>query len=412
MIRLRAWLAIVLFTGLAIAAAPASAGRYADIVVDVSSGKVLHAEDADGLRYPASLTKIMTLYLTFDALKTGRFQINDALPVSAFAAGQSPSIIGLTPGKVISVEEAIYAVAIKSANDAAVVLAEALAGSEPAFGQMMTNKARQLGMRNTTFRNASGLPNPGQKTTARDMATLALALLRDHPNRYHYFATESFYFDGRVVPSHNRLNSWYDGADGIKTGFINASGFNLVTSAKRDGRRLVGVVFGGTTASARDRRMAELLDAGFRRGSSPLPDIQMASIKMPSLISSANAAEMPPAPVKEPHVKKQRVSATTTSAPPVQRMISAATGKDAWAVQVGAFAIPSQAQQQLTLAAKAAPSLLKDQDRAVVPVKSGKKEYHRARFVSMSEAEARQACKVLGKAGVECAVLPPSAARL
>jgi D-alanyl-D-alanine carboxypeptidase len=410
MIAIRVWLAILAVTGLALTGAPASAGRYADIIVDVGSGRVLHAEDADAMRYPASLTKIMTLYLTFDALKTGRFRLDQALPVSAFAAGQSPSIIGLTPGRVISVEEAIYAVAIKSANDASVVLAEALAGSEPAFAAAMTSKARQLGMRNTTFRNASGLPNPGQRTTARDMAALALALLRDHPNRYHYFATGSFTFDGRVVSSHNRLNSWYDGADGIKTGFINASGFNLVTSAKRDGRRLVGVVFGGTTASARDRRMAELLDAGFRRGSSPVPDIQIANIKLPSLISSANAAEMPAA--KAPAKAAPAHGGAKAMAPAATQSVAAGAPGASWAVQVGAFAVPAQAQQQLAIALKAAPAQLKDQEQVIVPVKSGKREYHRARFVAMSEAEARQACRILGKAKVDCAVLPPSAARL
>ncbi len=385
-------------------ATPASAGRYADIVVDVASGKVLHAEDADGLRYPASLTKMMTLYLAFEDLKAGKLRLNQALTVTQHAATQSPSIIGLKPGEEISVEEAIYATAIKSANDAAMVLAENISGSEAAFAQRMTAKARQLGMRNTTFRNPNGLPNPGQRTTARDMATLALALLRDHPNRYHYFSTASFEFDGRIVNSHNRLNAWYDGADGIKTGFINASGFNIVTSAKRDDRRLVGVVFGGVTASARDRRMAELLDAGFR-GNRGFPDIQMANMKMPSLIGSANAATVPAAIDVKPAPVARAAVATTP------RTSVAAATEGAWAVQVGAFVQQAQAARQIELAQKAAPAL-RDEKTAIMPVRAGKKDMLRARFVNLTESDARDACRTLDKRGLTCAVLPPSAARL
>lgn len=399
-----AWLAVALISA-SLLASPAHAGRYAHIVVDVGTGKVLQADDADSSRYPASLTKVMTLYLAFDALKAGRLKLDQPLPVSAFAASQSPSIIGVRPGQVMSVEEAIYAIAIKSANDASVVLAEAMAGSEPAFADAMTRRARQLGMKNTTFRNASGLPNPGQRTTARDMATLAIAVLRDHPDRYHYFATESFLYDGRVVYSHNRLNSWYDGADGIKTGFINASGFNLVTSAKRDGRRLVGVVFGGVTASARDRRMAELLDTGFKRGTGGFPDVQIANIKLPSLISSANAAEMPPAPATK---AKAPVEQVAVAAP---RKSVAAASTDRWAVQVGAFNRANLAQEQLAIAAKVAPGLA-GQDSTVTSVTSGKREFHRARFTGLSESEARTACRQITRSGMDCAVLPPSAAKL
>lgn len=393
----------------AFSAVQASAARYADIVVDVATGKVLHSEDPDGLRYPASLTKMMTLYLAFDALRAGRLRLDSPLVVSAHAAGQSPSSTYSPPGTVLSVEEVIYAVAIKSANDAAVVMAEAIAGSEAEFAEQMTRRARQLGMRSTTFANASGLPNLRQKTTARDMATLAIALLRDHPDRYHYFSAQSFYFQGRVIPSHNRLNASYEGADGIKTGFINASGFNLVTSAKRDGRRLVGVVLGGTSSWARDARMAQLLDHGFARTNDGFAGAAMASlksVKLPSLIASAEAAPAPP-PAKQKPAAKNVANAPMAS----DTVTGTATGQE-WAIQVGAFNKPALAQKQLADATKLAPRLLSGRATAVLPIHVKGKDMHRARVVGLSEREARDACRALTKADQICAVLPPSASRI
>ena len=397
----------------AISAVQASAARYADIVVDVATGKVLHAEDPDGLRYPASLTKMMTLYLAFDALRAGRLRLDTPLVVSAHAAGQSPSSTYSPPGTVLSVEEVIYAVAIKSANDAAVVMAEAIAGSESEFAEQMTRRARQLGMRSTTFANASGLPNPRQKTTARDLATLAIALLRDHPDRYHYFSAQSFYFQGKLIPSHNRLNASYEGADGIKTGFINASGFNLVTSAKRDGRRLVGVVLGGTSSSARDARMVQLLDHGFARANDGFAGAAMASlksVKLPSLVGTAEAA---PAPVPAPAPAKQKPAAKVVAnlSPVVDADANNGTDRD-WSIQVGAFNRPALAQKQLADATKLAPRLLGGRATAVLPIHVKGKDMHRARVVGLSEREARDACRALAKADQVCAVLPPSASRI
>ncbi len=243
--------------------------RSATLVVDAYTGAILSQKNADAPRYPASLTKMMTLYMTFDALKNGQLRKNDRMDVSARASAQSPSKLNLRPGGSLRVEDGILALVTKSANDAAVVLAEAIGGSESHFASMMTQKARELGMSNTRFVNASGLHNPAQMTTARDMATLGLALLRDFPNEYKYFSTASFSYAGAVHQNHNHLMKTYDGMDGIKTGFIYASGYNLVASAKRGNHRLIGVVFGGNTAQGRNKTMADILDDGFASFSAP-----------------------------------------------------------------------------------------------------------------------------------------------
>ena len=236
----------------------------ASIVIDAGSGRTLHAADADARRYPASLTKMMTLYLLFDALDAGKVKPGTQLRVSRRAAAQPPTNIGLRAGGTITVKDAILALATKSANDVAVVVAEALAGSESKFAQRMTTKARALGMKQTTFRNASGLHHPGQVTTARDMAMLGRALLRNHPRQSRVFATRSFRYGGTRYANHNRLLGVYRGLDGIKTGYTNAAGFNLVATARREQTRLIGVVMGQRSAVARNARMSALLDAGFR----------------------------------------------------------------------------------------------------------------------------------------------------
>ena len=233
------------------------------IVLDADTGRVLSESNADAVTYPASLTKMMTLYLTFEALNTGRLRLDQLLPVSVEAASKSPTKLGLRPGDVVAVQDLIFGIVTRSANDAAAVLAEGLGGSEPAFAEMMNRKAAQLGMRNTYYRNASGLPDPAQHTTARDTAQLALALYHDFPREYRYFATRSFVFRGVTIVGHDHLLDWYPGADGIKTGYIRASGFNLATSAVRGGHRLVGVVLGGLSGGSRDRQMGALLDQGF-----------------------------------------------------------------------------------------------------------------------------------------------------
>lgn len=233
--------------------------KFASIVVDGKTGQTLQQTAANERRYPASLTKMMTLYLAFEALNAGRIAKDTALPVSARAAGQAPSKLGLKAGQSIDVDTAMRALAVKSANDVAVVVAEALGGSEDAFAVQMTAKARALGMGSTVFRNASGLPDAAQVTTARDMAVLGLRLRRDFPEHFSYFGQRSFTHNGRAIRGHNRALDMIPGANGIKTGYTRASGFNLVTSVEKNGRLLVGVVLGEDTAVVRDRRMTELM---------------------------------------------------------------------------------------------------------------------------------------------------------
>lgn len=362
-------------------ARPTVDNRTASILVDAESGAILHADRADELRYPASLTKIMTLYLVFEALENGKIKLNQRLPVSPYAAAQEPSKLGLKAGETITVEAAILGVVTKSANDAAVVLAEGLAGAESIFAGQMTAKARQLGMSRTVFRNASGLPNPDQQTTARDMATLGIAMVRDHPRYYPYFSRTSFAFDGATYANHNKLLTRYDGVDGIKTGFIRASGFNLVASAVRDGRRLVGVVFGGSTASSRDAQMAKLLDAGFRDTS-----IAVANNNSGKLRAAVERAAKAVNPISTAQAAT-RTSVTSGS----------------YGVQVGAFGRADAARQATRKAAKLAPQL--DEKDAYIDRDTRNGKYFRARFGGLSLGEAREACRVLKSKGQDCLVV-------
>ncbi|WP_209846040.1 SPOR domain-containing protein [Rhizobium herbae] len=248
----------------------AVAAQYAGIVVDAKTGKVLYSEDADSLRYPASLTKMMTLYLTFEALEAGKISKNTPVPFSKNASAEPPSKLGVRSGNSITVEQAILALVTRSANDAATALGELLGGSEERFGRIMTNKARALGMTRTTYRNANGLPNSAQMTTARDQARLGIALRQHFPQYYGYFSTRSFRFGKQTIGNHNRLLGNVRGVDGIKTGYTNAAGFNLVTSAQADGRSIVGVVLGGKSGGARDAQMralvAKYMPVASRRG--------------------------------------------------------------------------------------------------------------------------------------------------
>ncbi|MBR0657410.1 D-alanyl-D-alanine carboxypeptidase [Roseomonas arctica] len=268
--------------------------RYAAIVQDARTGTTLMAANADEYRHPASLTKMMTLYMLFEALRTGRVRLDTPITMSREAAAQPPSKLGIPAGSSLTVEEAILALVTRSANDVACAIGEMLAGDEERFAQVMTQRARSLGMTRTTFRNASGLPDFEQVTTARDMALLGRRLRDDFPTYYHYFSADVFRFRGRVIANHNRLLAEYDGTDGIKTGYVHDSGFNLVTSVQRDGQRLVAAVFGGATSRERDRHMMEILDAGFSRLGIGPREVPMAAAR-PSfgLVPSARADTLP-----------------------------------------------------------------------------------------------------------------------
>jgi D-alanyl-D-alanine carboxypeptidase len=274
----------------------------ASIMVDAVTGEVLSSSNADVSTYPASLTKMMTLYLLFDALKHGQIKLTDSITFSDHAAAQDATNLAVSEGATIKVETAILAVVVRSANDAATAIGERLAGSEWAFAKKMTQTARALGMKNTTYLNANGLPNPGQRTTARDQAILAVALLRDFPEYYHYFAAERFSYRGVQYAGHNRVLNKLNGADGIKTGYIRAAGFNLVSSAEQNGRRLVGVVLGGSTPYLRDKQMVAMMNKGFKTPASGTGTMLALSApnsagpaKAPAVVAAAAPVSVPAA---------------------------------------------------------------------------------------------------------------------
>ncbi|MBV9252526.1 MAG: D-alanyl-D-alanine carboxypeptidase, partial [Acetobacteraceae bacterium] len=307
--------------------------RYSSIVVEASGGNVLEAVNPDALRHPASLTKLMTLYMTFEGLQDRRISLNSPVPVSAYAASMEPAKLGLLPGSYLTVEQAILGLITKSANDAASALAELLGGSEDRFAQMMTLRARALGMSHSVFTNASGLPDPDQWTTARDLALLARRIQTDFPNQYPYFSTPSFVFHHRVVFNHDNLLKSYPGADGMKTGYTEASGHNLVTSALRGGVRLIGVVLGAGSNTERDTHMAVLLDRGFDDMDVPIePRVARATGGL-GLVGSAHAA------------------AVATTRPPVSTIRGASS--PSWGIQVGSYRTEPTAYQAASLARRA-----------------------------------------------------------
>ncbi|MCG5239993.1 serine hydrolase [Azospirillum doebereinerae] len=390
--------------------AEALAAKAASIIVDARTGEVLHEQDADAVTHPASLTKMMTLYLTFDALDDGRLSLDQALPVSSWAESMSPTKLGLRAGSSLRVETAILGLVTKSANDAAVVLAEALGGSETRFAEMMTRKARELGMRNTLFRNASGLPNMEQVTTARDFSILSRAMLADHPKYYPYFSRRSFVYGGRPLANHNHLMSRYEGMDGIKTGYTVASGFNLAASATRDGRRLVGVVMGGKSAVSRDNRMEALLDQAFgkpNRGREDGPLV--ASAERSSRAAPEAEGDNDDEPVAKGKLAVRKATPVQkVSAPSAAPVASGGKSGNGWGIQVGAFSSKAAGQKALTQAAKQAPFLLRGAKHTVTEVKTGKDKVYRARMVGMDEKEARQACATLNKHGHRCMAVSPN----
>ncbi|APX94709.1 hypothetical protein BWR19_18270 [Halomonas sp. 1513] len=428
--------------------------RYAAIVVDSQNGEVLHSANADATRYPASLTKMMTLYLAFEAVEEGRLSLDQPLPVSSYAASMQPSKLGVKAGDTITLREAIPALIIRSANDVAVVVAEALGGSVDYFGEMMTDKARSLGMPNTYFRNPSGLPDPLQTSTARDLATLSVRLMNDFPDYYHYFANSSFSYRGQTINGHNRLLRNYPGADGLKTGFIRASGFNVATSAVRDGRRIVAVVMGGFTAQSRDDHMITLLDRGFMRAAlndqngwvaetsiaqpmeTLVASVQGQSSDMPNrapttamadlqtqpeaaseplrLIAALDARPRSSQPADSADSRADTTPAYRADEDPILAVLSAsgvaAEGsieQGSWAIQVGAYQDFDQARASASRAAGYLSSEQAMSRVAVTEVESSDRKFFRARLVDLQENQARETCYRLSQNGMECQVVTP-----
>jgi D-alanyl-D-alanine carboxypeptidase len=423
--------------------------RYAAYVLDTRTGEVLHAQNADARRSPASLTKMMTLYLLFEALEDGKVKMNTRLPVSANAAIQPQTNISLSTNDTIPVNTAIRALIIRSANDVSVVVAEYLGGSEAGFADMMNAKARALGMRNTNFENPNGLPNPAQVTTARDIAKLGIALRRDFPNYYGYFKDEQFSWKGVTYYTHNRVIGRFTGADGIKTGYTIASGFNLVTSAERGGQSLVGVVLGGHTAKWRDDRMIALLGQTYRvmasRGGGPKPIVNASNLPVdlnapvalaaadqppgsaplpwqpPRLTPNptpASAAVAASAPVRiivqpsntvppPPQAPRMVVQVTSPEPQPAKKPFQKQTLADAlpndWGIQVGAFSDRKQAERAAAKAYQLAQKSLKGSRIAVVGSSSvATAKIHRARLENISENQAKGACQLLIAKNAPC----------
>lgn len=291
--------------------AEAANPKYAGIVVDAKTGNVLYSENADRLQYPASLTKMMTLYMTFEALEQGRIRLDTPVPFSAHASAQAPTKLGVRAGGTITVEQGILGLVTLSANDAATALGEMLGGSEDRFAQLMTAKAHALGMTRTTYRNANGLPNTAQMTTARDQARLGIALRQHFPQYYGYFSTRAFKFGSRTIRSHNRLVGSVRGVDGIKTGYTRAAGFNLVSSVQVDGKSIVGVVMGGASTPARDAQMRNLIASYLPKASS-----RGGSSALIAQAAPAPAMIVTPAPV-QPKKAQQMAKTITAAQPPV-----------------------------------------------------------------------------------------------
>jgi D-alanyl-D-alanine carboxypeptidase len=400
---------------------PSVSGKTAYLIVDATSGREISSDQADELRHPASLTKLMTIYLTFSALDSGRLSLGDPLPVSSNALNAPPTKMGLPPGGSVNVRDATMALVTRSANDAAVVLAEALGGDEANFARMMTQKARQLGMSSTVFRNASGLPNREQVTTARDLARLANALLRDYPHYYPVFSVQSYSYRGRPLDNHNRMLGSYEGADGLKTGYTVASGFNLVMSAMRDNRRLIGVVMGGPSAGGRDRQMADLMDRGFlsaqSMGVSPWTSIRkppsarytaaqfMPGAAIPESARVAVAkADSPSPPPAAAQPAANRVAGPAVPAPVVPEADGLAVGS--WVIQVGSFAEAQSAQLALERASAALPGTMRSSAAATVDeVQMANKVFHRARLTNLTQEQAIDGCKRLEKQKIYCSPL-------
>jgi D-alanyl-D-alanine carboxypeptidase (penicillin-binding protein 5/6) len=451
---------VILHGGDAVAQSPATQPKYAAIVIDAHSGEVLYAQRADSARYPASITKVMTMYLAFEALEQGRLKPSDTIVISPRAAAQQPSKLGLRVGDTITVDQAISAVAVKSANDIAVALAEKIGGTEARFAALMTLRAQELGMTQTRFVNANGLPDSRQLSSARDIALLSRAVMRDYPQYYSYFGQRYFEFRGQSMRNHNGLLHRMPGVDGLKTGFTNASGFNLAASAVRDGRRLIAVVLGGASTASRDNHVQELLTAGFdvMRMRADGENVQLASL-LPStsqpryaLVGSVEQGSSEPAYVvprarsasafslideRPDHAASQapKPAAPKKAAAPVklaslttkksaaeqdgdaigERLEKTKSGKadakkdakdakeakdGAWVVQVGAFKTTGDAKERLSTVAKKYAAHFKKSDGDIV--EGGGAYSYRVRFEGYDADAAKAACKALAGKGGPC----------
>ena len=429
----RAWLALLLALAIAAPSTGAIAAKAkkgssgsaiaAAIVVDMNSGRILHEQASMTPRAPASLTKMMTLYVLFSYLRSGAVSPDTEFVVTPHAARQSPTKLGLKPGATIRAADAVHALVTLSANDAAVTIAENLAGTEANFARVMTRKAQEIGMMSTLFRNASGLPNDEQVTTARDMAILAQHLIRDFPEYYGCFQTKYFTYRGHRYRNHNRLLFGYKGTDGIKTGYTRAAGFNLTASVKRDDKHLVAVVLGGKTGSQRDAAMRALLDKSFPKAIAGRPK----PVASAPLVASLETAPPPPPVAKkrvfalasagaaEPVSFSNAAAQAPAKLAPAQSEVRAdptptgpttsARAAGPYHVQVGAFTSQAEAENRLGEVRGRATNILDGHQPVAVAFQKDDTQWYRARFAGFTQDRAKSACAELKRMSFECVVM-------
>lgn len=409
----------------------------AQLLLDARTGEVLASENPDELNHPASLTKMMSVYMVLDAIKAGKLSWDSPVPFSKHAASRPPTKLFVKAGDTITVREAVLAMIVKSANDASAAIGEKLGGSEEGFAVLMTRKARSLGMMNTTFFNASGLPHPQQFTTARDMSTLGVALMRDFPKEYELFATKSFKFRGKTITGHNNLMYRYKGMDGIKTGYTNASGFNLVSAVELDGRRVVGVVMGGRTAASRDKIMEKLIDANIKKASPgrqllvsrstgvqmdlarlgdevPVPASRQSALAAVQGLAGATGVATPgtaSAYAPSASAPAELLATPANRFAPVDPQHTASTQPASterkWQIQIAAATSAQAAMDLLSQARQKVGEPLQDLDTYTEMVTRNGVTFYRARFTGFgTKEEARIACDKLVRQRYDCVLMP------
>lgn len=397
---------------LAVLRAAAASASVSSIMIDAENGDVMYEMNADERRYPASLTKLMTLYITFNALENNHIKLTDKLKVSRTAAGRSPSKLGVRAGETITVKDAIMAVIVKSANDCATVLAEHFAPTEADFAVLMTNTAHKLGMSHTTFKNASGLPNTQQKTTARDMAVLAMAVYHHFPQYYKWFSAKSFQYKGRTIGGHNYILKTFAGADGMKTGYTAASGYNIITSAKRSGKRVIAVTMGHNSVGERDKKVSRMMDKGLTHMQKGEINVAMLTNEINGKASAVPKATRLASVQKKTPAKTQAVRLAKAQSKPAAKAtkIASASSNGRYAVQVGSFSDYQRARNYaLTVKNKLAKKYAVH-DIKVEKVQAESKTVYRSKVIGLAKNDANTICRNMKRSNQACLVTADSGA--
>lgn len=395
---------------LAMLRAVAASASVSSIMIDAENGDVMYEMNADERRYPASLTKLMTLYITFNALENNHIKLTDKLKVSRTAANRSPSKLGVRAGETITVKDAIMAVIVKSANDCATVLAEHFSPTEADFAVLMTNTAHKLGMKHTTFKNASGLPNSQQKTTARDMAVLAMAVYHHFPQYYKWFSAKSFQYKGQTIGGHNYILKTFAGADGMKTGYTAASGYNIITSAKRSGKRVIAVTMGHGSVGERDKKVSKMMDKG-------LSHMQKGEVDVAMLTNEINGKNITSKTTRIASVQKKtapkaqtvRLAKNTVSAAKTTQ-IASAVSNGRYAVQVGSFSDYKRARNYALTVKNKLSKKYAVYDIKVEKVEADSRTVYRSKVVGLAKNDANIICRNMKRSKQACLVTADSGA--